>query len=108
MTNFAIPYTNVRGEKALFYVDYIIRMKNGKVLLFDTKSQDSDPNGAQKHNALKDYMKALNDKSNGLKLDGGIIIEDKDTPGLWRYSAFKIENTHDISQWQGFYPDQYK
>lgn len=108
MTNFAIPYTNVLGAKALFYVDYIIRMKNGTVLLFDTKSEDSDMNGTNKHNALKDYMKELNDKGKGFKLDGGVIIEDKATPGLWKYSAFKIENTHDISQWQGFFPEQYK
>lgn len=108
MTNFAIPYINVDGEKALFYVDYIIRMKNGKVLLFDTKSEGSDPNGAAKHNALKDYVTDFNGKSKGLRLDGGIIIEDKATPGLWRYSAFKIENTKDTSTWQGFYPDQYK
>lgn len=108
MTNFAIPYTNVRGEKALFYVDYIIRMKNGSVLLFDTKSEDSDVNGAAKHNALKDYIKELNDKGNGPELDGGVIIEDKTTPGLWKYSAFHIDDTHDTSQWQGFFPDQYK
>lgn len=108
MTNFAIPYTNIHGEKALFYLDYIIRMKNGKVLLFDTKSEDSDPNGAKKNNALKDYIKDFNDKNDGIQLDGGIIIEDKATPGLWRYSAIKIDNTHDTSQWKGFFPDQYK
>lgn len=106
MTNFAIPYTNILKEKALFYVDYIIRMKNGKILLFDTKSKDSDPNGPAKHNALKEYMDELNKL--GMNLDGGVIIEDKDVPGLWKYSAFKIEDTHDTSQWQGFFPDQYK
>lgn len=108
MTNFAIPYTNLRGEKALFYVDYIIRMKNGKVLLFDTKTEDSDPNAAAKHNALKDYINDFNSRSRGLQLDGGVIIEDKIEPGLWRYSAFKIEDTHDTTTWQGFFPEQYK
>lgn len=108
MTNFAVPYTNILKEKALFYVDYIIRMKNGQVFLFDTKSEDSDPNGAKKHNALKDYMRKLCDKNKNLRLDGGVIIEDKAMPDLWKYSAFKIEDTHDTSQWQGFFPDQCK
>lgn len=108
MTNFAIPYTNIHGEKALFYVDYIIRMKNGKVLLFDTKSKDSDENGASKHNALKEYVRNLNNNGYDQQLDGGVIIEDEATPGLWKYCAFNIDNTHDTSLWQGFFPDQYK
>lgn len=108
MTNFAIPYTNIHGEKALFYVDYIIRMKNGKILLFDTKSKDSDINGAVKHNALKEYVKKLNNNGYDHRLDGGVIIEDEATSGLWKYSAFNIDNTLDTSQWQGFFPDQYK
>lgn len=106
MTNYSIPYTNTRGEKALFYVDYIIRMKNGQVFLFDTKSEDSDPNGPAKHNALLEYMKKENEK--GKRLDGGVIIEDHTTEGLWKYSAFRIKDTHYISQWKGFFPDQYK
>lgn len=106
MTNYSIPYTNTRGEKALFYVDYIIRMKNGQIFLFDTKSEDSDPNGPAKHNALLKYMRKENEK--GKRLDGGVIIEDHTTRGLWKYSAFQIEDTHDTSQWKGFFPDQYK
>lgn len=106
MTNYSIPYVNIHGEKSLFYVDFIIRMKNGQVFLFDTKSEDSDPNGAAKHNALLKYMKEENGK--GMHLDGGVIIEDMTTHGLWKYSTFQIENTHDTSKWRGFYPDQYK
>lgn len=106
MTNYSIPYTNTRGEESLFYVDYIVRMKNGKVLLFDTKSKDSDPNAPAKHKALLEYMAA--ERKKGTDVDGGILIEDEHTPGLWKYSAFEIEDTHNIDTWQSFFPDQYK
>lgn len=105
MTNYSIPYTNVRGEKSLFYVDYIIRMRNGQIFLFDTKSEDSDENGAAKHNALLAYMKKENEK--GKKVDGGVLIGDKNNENIWRYSKFRIEDTHDTSSWSEFFPDQY-
>lgn len=106
MTNYSIPYTNLNDEKSLFYVDFIVRTKSGEVFLFDTKSKDSDPNAPAKHNALREYMAAENAK--GCRLDGGVLIEDENNPGLWRFSEFKIENTHDTDTWQGFFPDQHK
>lgn len=99
--NYAVPYTNVEGEKALFYVDYIIRLKNGQIFLFDTKSMGSDKNGPAKHNALLDYIKTHS--SSEKELCGGIIIEDK---GVWRFSPARIENTKDLSGWISFFPDQ--
>lgn len=106
MTNYAIPYMNINGEKALFYVDYIIKMKNGQVFLFDTKSEDSDPNGPAKHNALLEYMKK--EAEEGKNLSGGILIGDKNNPDLWKYSLYEIDNTKDTAGWNGFFPDQYK
>ena len=106
MTNYSIPYRDNLGTKSLFYVDFIIRLKDGRIFLFDTKSKDSDPEAPAKHNALLAYMKEENAK--GMKLDGGILIEDENNPGLWKYSAFAINDTHDISTWQGFFPDQYQ
>ena len=51
--NYAIEYHKGEGgEKALFYVDFVIRMKNGHIYLFDTKSAGSDIFAADKHNAL--------------------------------------------------------
>lgn len=110
MANYSIPYVKdhgpQKGEKALFYVDFVIRMRDGHVFLFDTKSEESDPDAPAKHNALIDYMKAENTK--GKKLDGGVIIEDKHTPDLWRYSIDKIDNTEETTGWNVFSPDQYK
>lgn len=102
--NYAIPYINVDGVRSLFYVDFIIRMKNGQVFLFDTKSAGSDKNGPNKHNALFDYMESPENADKNLK--GGIIIED--TGGVWRYSPMKIENTVDLTGWSAFFPNEIK
>ena len=95
--HYSIPYVNSQGEKALFYVDFVIRMKNGKVFLFDTKTENSDSEAPNKHNALIDYMA---DKG----LQGGIIVEKNDN---WYYSRFPITTTEDVTGWDAFFPDQY-
>ena len=56
-----------------------------------------------KHNALIDYMNSAANAQ--LHLKGGIIIEDK---GLWKYAPMKIENTNDLTNWETFFPDNYK
>ena len=100
--HFAVLYENLEKKEALFYVDYIVRMKSGKVLLFDTKSKDSDKNGPNKHNALIAYMA---DAENADKnLQGGIIIEENQN---WKFCPYKIENTTEIVNWDSFYPSQF-
>lgn len=99
IANFAIPYVNVKGEQSLFYVDFIVRMKNGESLLFDTKTEGSDENAVCKHNALIDYVENLTG------VEGGVLIEAN---GNWKYSDHKIENTSDITEWKSFFPDQYR
>ena len=95
--HYSIPYKNSQGEKALFYVDFVVRMKNGQIFLFDTKTENSDSEAPNKHNALIDYMKGKN-------LLGGIIVENN---GLWRYSQFYINSTEDVTGWDTFFPDKY-
>lgn len=93
--HFAVPYTDIEGEPRCFYVDYIIRLKNGTVCLFDTKTKGSDPNAAVKHNALLDYIADQNE-NNEKRLVGGILIQDDDN---WYYSPLKIDNTNDLDGW---------
>ena len=94
--HYSIPYINSKGEKSLFYVDFVVRMKNGQVYLFDTKTENSDPEAPYKHNALIDYMKDR-------KLLGGIIVENND---VWHYSRYHIDNTTDVRGWETFFPDK--
>lgn len=94
--HYSIPYENSQKEKSLFYVDFVIRMKNGKIFLFDTKTENSDSEATNKHNALIEYMK---DKD----LQGGVIVEKND---VWYYSRYPITTTEDVTGWDAFFPDK--
>lgn len=100
--NYAIEYHKGQGgEKALFYVDFVIRMKNGHIYLFDTKSAGSDMFAADKHNALLEYIKENNTAEQ--QLAGGVILQQGSN---WLYSPRPIENTTDTLNWDSFYPQQ--
>ncbi len=100
--NYAIEYHKGEGgEKALFYVDFVIRMKNGHIYLFDTKSAGSDMFAADKHNALLEYVKT--NSSPQQPLAGGVILQQGSN---WLYSPLPIENTTDTLNWDSFYPQQ--
>ena len=100
--NYAIEYHKREGgEKALFYVDFVIRMKNGHIYLFDTKSVGSDLFAADKHNALLEYIK-INTTAEQ-PLFGGVILQKGSN---WLYSPLPIENTTDTLNWDSFYPQQ--
>lgn len=71
--HYAIEYTTGdEHTKSLFYVDFVIRMKNGHVYLFDTKSIGSDDNASDKHNALLQYIKENTTEEQPLY--GGVIL----------------------------------
>ena len=95
--HYSIPYKNSQGEMALFYVDFVVRMKNGQIFLLDTKTENSDPEAPGKHNALLNYME-------GKDLRGGVTVEKN---GVWYYSRFPIETTEDVTGWEAFFPDEY-
>lgn len=100
--NYAVEYHKGEGgEKALFYVDFVIRMKNGHIYLFDTKSAGSDIFAADKHNALLRYM--AENSTTEQPLAGGVILQQGSN---WLYSPLPIENTTDTLNWSSFYPQQ--
>jgi len=82
-TFFAVPYYE-NGEKKPFYVDFIVKLKDGRIGLFD-------PHGIQlsdlgpKSDGLQKYIKEQNKK--GKKLFGGIVAntDPKDYKGRWVY-----------------------
>ncbi len=100
--HYSIPYTDTKGELSLFYVDFVVRMKNGQLFLFDTKSEMSDPEAPNKHNALLAYMQHPDRASQHLR--GGVIIESHE---VWYYSSYPIETTSDVTGWDAFFPDKY-
>lgn len=104
--HYAIEYFNPEyNEKRLFYVDFIIRLKNGDIYLFDTKGSELDGDMEServicaKHNALIDYIANARNKV----IKGGGVI--KAYGGVWRYSPLHISSI-DVTGWNTFFPDQ--
>lgn len=78
---FAIKYFNsVDGKEALFYPDFIIRFKDGRIGIFDPKKDQTatDPETADKAKAL-----ALKIKKLGKSYVGGIALFEN---GVWNYN----------------------
>jgi type III restriction enzyme len=96
--HFAVDYEDVNDRKRLFYVDFIIKMKSGKIGLFDTKSLNSEIDASNKHNALRKWMEA-----NGQHYFGGIIIP-VETAGNWNFyfSEFELPKNRFIENTTGF------
>lgn len=92
--HFAVPYKSADGTERCFYVDFIIRLKNGTLCLFDTKTVGSDENGANKNNGLFEYILSL--RGQGIKAVGGVLIQEKDN---WYFPNGPIENMNSISGW---------
>lgn len=98
--HYAIEYTTGDEQaKSLFYVDFVIRMKNGHIYLFDTKSIGSDVFAPDKHNALLQYIKENTTEEQPLY--GGVILRKNDN---WLFSPLPIKNTTDTLNWNCFYP----
>ncbi len=71
-TYFAVPYKDEAGEGQSFYVDFIVKMNDGRVGLFDTKSGWTAKDAGNKSDGLQQYI--LEQNKRGRKLFGGIIV----------------------------------
>lgn len=96
---FAVPYKN--GEEKPFYVDFIIKLKDGRIGLFDTKAGITQKVAGTKIDGLNKYIKIENQK--GEKLFGGIVINTKkDYRGRWIYfdKMSKELKDNDFNNWK--------
>ena len=93
--HFAVKYQGQDKSWHCFYVDFIIRLKDGTICLFDTKSKGSDENGVEKNNALYDYVSQYN--KNGVKMIGGVLIQQD---GNWYYPDGQIEHMDSTEGWK--------
>lgn len=92
--HFAIPYTDSGGRKRCFYVDFIIRLKNGTICLFDTKTPGSDEDTPEKNNALWEYIEEHNAK--GKRMTGGVLVQKGEN---WYYPGGIIECDDSTDGW---------
>ena len=97
----AVPYGN--GEKKPFYVDFIVKLKDGIIGLFDTKSGFTQKLAGPKINGLYTYIQDENKK--GKKLFGGIVAntDQRNYRGRWVYfdNTSKNLKDNDFSNWEG-------
>ncbi|MDE6276620.1 MAG: DEAD/DEAH box helicase family protein [Muribaculaceae bacterium] len=99
--NYAVEYQiGEGGAKEPFYVDFVIRMRNGHIYLFDTKTKESDLLAPDKHNGLLEYIKRHT--SEAQPLAGGVILK---VGSNWVYPTRPISNTTDVLDWIPFYPE---
>jgi len=93
-TYFAVPYAE-SGLDLPFYVDFVVKMKDGRIGLFDTKSGITAKVAGPKAEGLARYIKEQNKK--GKKLFGGIAIR-KDSN--WLYNDSEKYSDTDSKQWE--------
>jgi type III restriction enzyme len=98
-TFFAVPYNN--GENKPFYVDFIVKFKDGRVGLFDTHGTYLSDFKA-KADGLYKYIQ--NENKKGKKLFGGLVMNTdlKNYKGNWIYFDRTTENLkdNDLSNWK--------
>jgi len=81
-TFFAVRYDN--GEEKPFYVDFIVKLKDGRIGLFDTKAGLTKQVAGPKIDGLYKYIKGENKR--GKKCFGGIAANtERNYRGRWVY-----------------------
>lgn len=80
---FAVPYTENEQQHA-FYIDFIVKTKDGRIGLFDTKAGITAATAGPRAEGLATYIAEQNKR--GKKLWGGIVVREKNS---WRYHAGK-------------------
>ena len=98
-TFFAVPYGNGGGKP--FYVDFVVKFKDGRVGLFDSKAGFTQKLAGPKIDGLFNYIQIENKK--GKKLFGGIVVntDQRNYRGRWVYfdKTSKELKDNDFSNW---------
>jgi type III restriction enzyme len=99
-TFLAVPYGN--GGKKPFYVDFIVKFKDGRIGLFDSKSGFTQKLAGPKSDGLFSYIRSENKRSKNIF--GGIVIntDQRDYRGRWVYfdKARRELKDNDFSNWE--------
>jgi type III restriction enzyme len=71
-TYFAVPYIDEANQDQSFYVDFIVKLTDGRIGLFDTKSGWTAKEAGKKSDGLQKYINEQNKKKKNIF--GGIVI----------------------------------
>jgi len=96
-TFFAVPYIENDNEKP-FYIDFIVKFRDGMVGLFDTKSGNTIKDAKEKSDGLQAYIKEHKN------VFGGIVTNTNPRDFSGRWMCFKGQgkeiNPDDFSNWE--------
>ena len=96
---FGIPYIENSGKKSTFYPDFIVKYKDGRIGIFDTKKGDTatKEDTILKANALSKYIEAENKK--GKNLFGGIVVPDENNENFKLNENIKHNYSYPEGDW---------
>ncbi len=104
--DFAVTYVDRYGTTRGFFVDFVIRHRNGIIALFDTKTLDSDPEFVNKHNALIAYLEKNTTAEK--PLIGGVIVPKGSLDDrLWKYAENRIDKANNTTGWSVYHPSNF-
>ncbi len=92
-TFFAVQYKDDDKQK-LFYVDFIVKSKDGKIYLFDTKSGRTINDAREKNEGLQSYIKEHKE------IFGGIVANTKTSSNGYsgRWMCYKGDSKNLVSE----------
>jgi type III restriction enzyme len=95
-TYFAVPYQDESNEDQSFYVDFIVKLTDGRIGLFDTKSGWT----AEAHKAgyKSDGLQKYIAEHKGKKLFGGIVIPKSSS--FFTYTKIPYKYNKDLTDWK--------
>ncbi|MGN0833033.1 MAG: DEAD/DEAH box helicase [Kiritimatiellia bacterium] len=99
---FGLKYFNEQEqETALFYPDWIVKFKDGRIGIFDTKSgmTASQPQGREK--GLHGKIESMNKSTKAERFVGGLVVQ---SGGVWYYHPGKGYSYQNGNLGQGWKP----
>jgi hypothetical protein len=97
----AVTYAE-NGEYHPFYVDFIVKFKDGVIGLFDTKSGRTIKDAREKSDGLQKYINIENKGSH--KLTGGIVANTDSINFTGRWMVYKGDSKglvqNDFANWE--------
>ena len=84
---FGLKYFNtVHKEERLFYPDWIVKFKDGRIGIFDTKAGMTAENPEGRELGLRNKIAAMNKDAGRAMFFGGLVVREN---GLWYYHEGK-------------------
>lgn len=87
-SNFGIK---VEGKNTTFRPDFIVKFKDGRIGIFDTKGGQYPEDDKRKSEALSEYV--LKERNKGRNVFGGLVVIDKE-----RFRIFTHDNFETFAQ----------